>query len=64
MILLKAETLSEIINFNHQDNISVSIHAGYDCSFTSNAGGVTIVSGGITTNAGTVTIESGTLEVQ
>jgi hypothetical protein len=64
MILIKAETLNEIIDFNHQNNISVTIHAGYDCSYTANAGGVTIVTGSITTNAGAVTIQSGTLEVQ
>jgi len=64
MIFIKAETLNEIIDFNHVNNISVTINAGYDCGYTSNAGGVTIVNGGITTNAGTVTIESGTLEVQ
>jgi hypothetical protein len=64
MILIKAETLNEIIDFNHQNNISVSIHAGYDCSYSTNTGGVTIVNGGITTNAGTVTIQSGILAVQ
>ncbi len=64
MILIKAETLDESIDFNHQNNISVTIHAGYDCSYSANTGGVTIVNGAITTNAGTVTIQSGTLAVQ
>jgi spore coat protein A len=64
MILIKAETLNEIIDFNHLNNISVTIHAGYDCSYSANTGGVTIVNGGITTNTGTVTIQSGTLQIQ
>ena len=64
MIFVKAGTLNETIDFNHQNNISVAIHAGYDCSFSANAGGVTIVNGNIITNAGTVIINSGILGVQ
>ncbi|UCD34906.1 MAG: multicopper oxidase family protein [Nitrospiraceae bacterium] len=63
-ILIKAETLTESIDFNHENNISVTIHAGYDCSYSANTGGKSVISGSMIATSGTVTIGSGTLEVQ
>jgi spore coat protein A len=64
LIRIKAETLNEIIDFNHPNNISVTMHAGYDCSFSTNASGTSTVNGSITVSSGAVTIQSGKLKVQ
>ncbi|MBL7031993.1 MAG: hypothetical protein ISR97_02295, partial [Nitrospira sp.] len=45
------------------DATTVTIQAGYDCSYSTNTG-TSIVTGGMTINNGAITIESGTLEVR
>jgi hypothetical protein len=45
------------------DDKSVTLQAGYDCSYTTNTG-KTIITGDMTINNGAVIIESGTLEVR
>ena len=45
-------------------NVSITIDAGYDCNYSTNTGGVTTINGNMTVSNGSVVIQSGTLEVQ
>jgi hypothetical protein len=61
-ILSQATVFTEGLNINR--DVSVTLNAGYDCSYNDPLAGKTIITGNMVVSNGTITIESGTLEVQ
>jgi len=54
--VIKCRAITFIGDININRNITVTLDGGYDCGFTTNAGGVTTLRGKITTTAGGGTI--------
>jgi hypothetical protein len=53
-----------LLNDTNNPNKSVILRTGFDCSYTSNTGGITTINGNVTISNGTIIIESGTLQIQ
>jgi hypothetical protein len=63
IIQLQATTFTFPEGLLWNDTNSVTLRSGYDCNYTSNAGGTTTIQGNMTISSGTVVIESGTLQI-
>jgi streptogramin lyase len=60
----QATTITEDLFIDDPTDKSVTLQSGYDCTYTSNTGGITTINGDMTISDGTLTIDSGTLKIQ